>query len=187
MFLNIVTPCCRPENLHTIAGTINIPRDRYRWIVVFDLDEMPDKMYIPDNCECYLHRDSKSIAGHAQRNFANQLIDKGHVYQNDDDTALHPELWENIKDLDHADFISFAQLDGDLGVVRLPGNDISLQRIDSHNFIVSRELIGDTKWQIERYDADGLFAIDCVQKSKSRVYIPEVLSIYNWLRIKSVC
>ena len=114
MFLNIVTPCCRPENLHTIASTINIPRESYRWIVVFDLDELPDPMYIPENCECYLHRDSQSIAGHAQRNFAIQLISKGHVYQNDDDTAIHPELWENIKDLAEADFISFAQMDGDL-------------------------------------------------------------------------
>lgn len=125
------------ENLHTI-NTINIPIENYRWIVVFDLDILPDSIYIPENCECYLYRDSKSIAGHAQRNFALNLITDGHVYQNDDDTAIHPELWDSIKYLNDADFISFAQLDGDLHCVRLPGNVIQLRHIDSHNFIVSR-------------------------------------------------
>jgi len=185
MFLNIITPCSRPENLHTIANTITIPKEHYRWIVVFDLDSLPDPIYIPKNCECYLHRDSKSIAGHAQRNFALQMIDKGHVYQNDDDTAIHPDLWDSIKDLSSADFISFAQLDGDLHCVRLPGNVIQLRHIDSHNFIVSRDLIGDIKFHVDRYDADGLFAIDCVQRAKNKVYIPKVLSIYNWLRVKN--
>jgi len=182
MFLNIVTPCSRPANLHTIASTITIPKENYRWIVVFDMDELPDPMYIPENCECHLHRDSKSIAGHAQRNFAAKLIDKGHIYQNDDDTALHPELWDSIKDLGHADMITFAQLDT-MGYVRLIGDVVELKKVDSHNFIVSKELVGDLEWQIERYDADGLFATDCAKRSTSKVYIPKILSIYNWLRI----
>jgi len=42
MFLNIITPSCRPENLHKISKSINIPRENYRWIVVFDLEEIPD-------------------------------------------------------------------------------------------------------------------------------------------------
>lgn len=58
-----------------------------------------------------------------------------------------------------------------------------MKKVDSHNFVVSKDLVKDLKWQIERYDADGLFAIDCDQRSVSKVYIPKVLSIYNWLRI----
>ena len=181
MLLNIVTPCSRPENLHTISESINIPRENYRWIVVFDMDTPPDSLYIPENCEYHLYRDSKSVAGHAQRNFATKLIDAGHIYQNDDDTALHPELWENIKDLSAADMITFAQLDT-MGGLRLRGDVVELMKVDSHNFIVSRELVGDLEWQIERYDADGLFAIECAKRSTSRVWIPKVLSVYNWLR-----
>jgi hypothetical protein len=185
MFLNIVTPCCRPENLHTIANTINIPEKNYRWIIVFDMDNFPDLKYIPKKCEYYLHRNENSVAGHSQRNFALDLIKEGHVYQNDDDTAIHPELWENIKDLTNKDFISFAQMDGDLKCVRLIGNEIKLNKIDNHNFIVSRELIGNIKFKIDRYDADGLFAMDCIKNSKKTIYIPKILSIYNWLKVQN--
>ena len=52
MFLNIITPCTRPNNLHAIAKTINIPRDSYRWIVVFDAYDIP-KVDIPQECEAY--------------------------------------------------------------------------------------------------------------------------------------
>lgn len=183
MFLNIVTPCSRPENLQTIATTINIPKENYRWIIVFDLDEFPEEQYIPENCEKYLHRNPKSVVGHSQRNFALDLIDKGFVYMNDDDTAIHPDLWENIKNVDEdVDFITFAQLDT-MNCLRLTGQEVKLERIDSHNYMVSRELIGDIRWQFEKYDADGLFAMECYKHSKKHLYIPKVLSIYNWLRI----
>lgn len=186
MFLNIVTPCCRPENLLTIAESINIPKENYRWIVVFDLDELPPDLYIPKNCECYLHRNTNSTAGHDQRNFALSLIEKGHIYQNDDDTAIHPDLWNEIKDLDDADLITFSQLDGDLLCVRLPGNEVGVRKTDSHNFIVSYDIAKNIKWQIERYDADGLYAEACLKFAKNHVWIPKVLSIYNWLRIKNL-
>lgn len=29
MFLNIITPCTRPENLHKISESINIPKENY--------------------------------------------------------------------------------------------------------------------------------------------------------------
>ena len=49
MFLNIVTPCIRPENLARINRSISdtIPRDLYRWIVVCDAEEVPD-IELPD-------------------------------------------------------------------------------------------------------------------------------------------
>ena len=103
-----------------------------------------------------MHTNPLSKVGHSQRNFALDLIEKGHVYFNDDDTLIHPELWENIKDLDN-DFITFYQ-ELKNGMLRLRGN-VRLAHIDSHNFIISRDLIADTKWVVNRYDADGVFAI----------------------------
>jgi hypothetical protein len=180
MFLNIITPCSRPENLHKIKESINIPKENYRWIVVFDMDELPNKELIPLDCESYTYREQGSIVGHAQRNFALSLINDGHVYFNDDDTIIHPNLWENIKDVS-ADFISFKQLNKD-GSLRLAGNVIEVNHIDSHNFIVSKNAISNSKFIITKYDADGYFARECFLKTKNTLYINEPLSVYNQLR-----
>jgi hypothetical protein len=185
MFLNIITPCSRPENLHKIAKTINIPTDRYRWLVVFDMDLLPDIKMIPENCETYLYRNPKSTVGHAQRNYAIELITNGHIYMNDDDTTIHPELWDNIKNTD-ADFISFSQSSKN-NSIRLIGDSIQVGKIDSHNFIVSRKLVGNSRWIINKYDADGYFAQETYNKvvynsEFKKLYIPKVLSVYNNLR-----
>ena len=162
MFLNIITACSRPENLKTIAESINIPKENYRWIVVFDSNELPNECLIPDNCEVYTHINSESRVGNSQRNFAIGLIIDGHVYSNDDDTTIHPNLWENIKDLDE-DFISFSQEELN-GTIRLRGDNIQLNHIDSHNFIVSRQTIGESKWQLGTYAAHGYLAMVCYNK-----------------------
>jgi hypothetical protein len=180
MFLNIITPCSRPENLLTVANSINIPKENYRWIIVFDSVTLPDSKLIPDNCEVYTHTDKKSIAGSAQRNFALELINDGYVYSNDDDTIMHPELWENIKDLNN-DFISFDQV-WSSGTHRLYGNTIKLNYVDSHNFIVHTSLIGDERFVVDRYDSDGVFAENCYKRAKDKHYINKVLSVYNSLR-----
>lgn len=179
MFLNIITPCSRPQNLETISKSINIPRDQYRWIVVFDLLDKPEN--IPDNCEWYAIKDANSTSGNAQRNFALNLVTHGHIYFNDDDTIMHPDLWENIKNETDEDFISFKQVNKD-GTIRLEGINISVGYIDSHNFVTSVKCVGDTRWVLNRYDADGVFAHECHQKAKNKSYINKVLSVYNTLR-----
>lgn len=180
MFLNIITPCSRPENLLKISESINIQEKNYRWIVVVDSYELPKYNLIPKNCEIYTHKDPESISGNAQRNYALDLIKDGYVYFNDDDTILHPHLWDNIKDLNN-DFISFRQLNKDL-TLRLFGDLISVGFIDSHNFIVSRELIDKTKFTLNKYEADGIFATECFKNSKSALWLNKPLSIYNSLR-----
>jgi hypothetical protein len=180
MFLNIVTPCSRPENLLLIEKSINIPKENYRWIVVFDGNILPNKELIPESCEIYLHTNEKSIVGHSQRNHALDLINDGYVYFNDDDTTIHKDLWKNIKNLD-CDFISFQQQDKN-GHLRLFSKQIAVGTIDSHNFIVNRSIIGETRFIIDKYEADGFFAVDCYQKSKNICYINKVLSTYNSLR-----
>ena len=179
MYLNIVTPCSRPENLHTISESINIPKDNYRWIVVYDGTELPNVDLVPNNCEIYNFFDSDSVFGMQQRKFALNLIEHGHIYFNDDDTIIHPELWENIKDLEN-DFIHFNQDHKD-GSPRLHNYPVKVDYIDSHNFIVSKDITNGINF-VNRYDADGMFAIECVNACKSYIHIPKVLSIYNSLR-----
>jgi len=180
MFLNIITPCSRPENLRIISESINIPKENYRWIVVYDGLNLENKDLIPDNCEFYYHKNLNSKSGNDQRNFALNLINNGHVYFNDDDTTLHPDLWENINNLTE-DFIHFKQNNKN-GTLRLHSEIIKVGHIDSHNFIVSNNIIGNHRWDIGKYDADGYFAIECFNNSKSKIYINKVLSIYNNLR-----
>jgi hypothetical protein len=179
MFLNIITPCSRPQNLETISRSINIPRDSYRWIVVFDLPEVPKN--IPDNCEAYAIKDANSTSGNAQRNFALDLVKHGHIYFNDDDTVMQPKLWDEIKDEDDVDFISFKQVDKD-GNIRLEGLNVSVGTIDSHNFVTSVKCVGDTRWVLNRYDADGVFARECYEKAKTILHISKILSVYNSLK-----
>lgn len=179
MYLNIITPCSRPQNLHKISESINIPRENYRWIVVLDGEERPSEDLIPHNCEFYLHKNPESRMGNSQRNFALDMCQQGHVYFQDDDTLMHPELWDNIKDLDN-EFITFQQAHKD-GRIRLQGR-VGIAQIDSHNFITKLSLIGDTRWNLTRYDADGVFAIDCHRKTQDHILIEKVLSLYNLLR-----
>ena len=182
MFLHIVTLCSRPENLHTISQSINIPAHLYKWWVVFDAHVMPDHALIPDNCEPLLHAGGR--AGHAQRNYALDRIHAGHVYMNDDDTVMHAQLWPHIQLLQH-DVISFKQNDTH-GHLRLMGNKPCVGGIDSHNFIVSRMVIGNIRWN-QSYAADGHFVQAIghkmqANKAYTACYIPEVLSVYNALR-----
>ncbi len=181
MFLNIITPCSRPENLLKISESINIPYKYYRWIVVCDSDSLPDKKLIPKNCEIYLHKNDNSVSGNSQRNYAIDMVNEGHIYFNDDDTTIHPDLWENIKDLNY-DFISFIQLNKN-GNVRLIGNNVAVNYIDSHNFIVSIKIVGNIRFILDKYNADGYFATSCFNQSVTKHYINKPLSVYNLLRI----
>jgi hypothetical protein len=148
--------------------------------VVFDMQELPSSDLIPDNCEVFLHKNPHSTAGHAQRNFTLNLIKEGHIYSNDDDTVIYPELWNNIKDLNN-DFISFDQNNKD-GSFRIKGDIIKQNHIDNHNFIFSYEILGNSRFIPHEYGGDGIFAAEIYSKAQSPVYIEKVLSIYNALR-----
>jgi hypothetical protein len=178
--INIITPCSRINNLHKISESINIPKENYRWIVVYDSLTLPDRNYIPNNCEFYLHKDINSVFGNGQRNYALDLVEMGHIYFNDDDTLIHQELWDNIKDYDE-DFISFIQSHNDSNI-RLNGDIIKLNHIDSHNFITSYEIVGDVRFELQHYNSDGIFAVNCYERAKTKRYINKSLSIYNQLR-----
>ena len=179
MLINIVTPCCRPENLKAIAESINIPSRYYRWIVVHDADEFPDTE-TPKQAEQHLYREEGSTSGNAQRNHAINLINGGYVLFLDDDTILHPDLWEAVKDCDE-DIVSWAQIWPN-GEHRLYAGSYSVGSIDSGSFMVKRSVIGDIQWQPSQYDADGHFAQQVVARTTSQRRIEQYLSFYNYLR-----
>jgi glycosyltransferase involved in cell wall biosynthesis len=178
-FINIVTPCARPENLGAIAGSINIPESSYRWIVVFDADEIPS-IDLPSNVEVYAHRNTESRSGNAQRNFANKMIRGGYVFYLDDDTILHPKLWESVKDCTE-DLVCWKQCNKD-NSHRLSVGEWQVGHIDSGSFMVDQNTMGDSEWALDRYDADGYFAREMRLKAETVKEIYDYLSIYNYLR-----
>lgn len=179
--LNIITPCTRPQNLPAIAASINIPRQDFRWLVVFDSDTVPD-CEIPSIAEAYAHTCPESVSGNAQRNYGLELVIRGHVYFNDDDTTLHEILWPGVKDkLEQHDFISFPQIYKN-GQGRLFGHRIMPGSIDSHNFIVAHSICRYIRWRLDSYGADGFFAQECFRDAKNPLHTVDALSVYNSLR-----
>jgi hypothetical protein len=180
MFLNIVTPCTRPDNLTIIEESINIPEHCYRWIIVFDARQLPDGFEAPKRAEMYAHFKTGSVFGSQQRNYALDIIKRGHVYFNDDDTTIHPLLWENVCDKSDYDFISFDQLNADFSR-RLMGSVIVPGKIDTHTFIVDHRLTTEVRWADNDF-CDGLFAQGCRNRATNPLYINKYLSFYNSLR-----
>ena len=178
MYLNIVTPCSRPDNLRAISESINIPEGSYRWIVVFDADEVPS-IDLPSNAEVYAHRDAASRSGNAQRNFANKLVRGGYVLYLDDDTILHPKLWESVKKCTE-DLVCWKQSYKD-GSHRLHAGEWQVGHIDSGSFMVDHNTMGDSEWILDKYDADGYFAREMRLKAKTVKEVYDYLSIYNYL------
>jgi len=180
MLLNIITPVTRYGNLFLIEKSIkSIPESNRRWICVFDDTYIPKTL--PNDCEAYSCTNSISKMGNMQRNYALDLVEKGHIYFNDDDTEIHPFLWRRIEKLETHDFIHFSQVCKN-GSLRLKGDRVMNGSIDSHNFVVSKECVANTRWDLKRYDADGVFAEECYKNAKSPIFIPKVLSVYNSLR-----
>jgi hypothetical protein len=50
------------------------------------------------------------------------------------------------------------------------------------DYTVNYVEIGETRFTINKYEADGYFASECYSKCKSPIYMDKVLSIYNQLR-----
>jgi hypothetical protein len=189
MFINIITPCSRVENLWKLYESINFPN--YRWIVVFDglkVDGIPETL--PPTVEPYIVADETGISGNPQRNHALELVEDGWVYFLDDDNLIHPELYSTVEPLSHAyDFIHFKQSEsynphevGELQYdIRIRGDVVKLGWIDTHQYITRVELIGDTRWVNDLYEADGVFAEQVYGKATNPLWVDKFLSVYNEL------
>lgn len=175
--INIITPCSRLKNLKKIYESINIPKENYRWIVVFDKDVLPTDL--PPTVEPHLHRNPDSKVGNAQRNYGIDLVTTGWIIFIDDDTILHQDLWSEIKDLNN-DFIHFGQ---ELkGIPRLSGQRIMVERIDTGQFVFKKDIVKDHKFPLKVYQGDGIFAMLVSNETKDIKYIPKILSKYNQLQ-----
>ena len=178
--MTIITPCCRPTNLHALCHSI---RFEYvdRWIIVYDGDKVPINPHqfqgIP-GIEEYVYANS-GLAGNAQRNYALQVMGEYPetlVYFLDDDNVIHPDLYWLLDVCDQGRMYTFGQEGG------LDGGQVELHKIDSAMVLMDTALCRGLRWDVNKYDADGHFITDVYKQHREKhVFIKNALCYYNML------
>jgi len=180
--LNIITPCCRSENLDIIVKSINFDLIN-KWYIIYDTSKY--RTYtkkFEDNPKIEEHFCSNiGVVGHPQRNFGLNLIKDGFVYFLDDDNIIHPEFWNIVPTLNINNFYTFDQQRLYEGHV-INGNTFKIGCIDTAQYIIPKKFINNLKFETNQYAADGVFIIRInEQYSKNHIYLPKIGSYYNYL------
>jgi hypothetical protein len=182
----LITPCIRPQNLNQIYWSIKpyAPFYDIRWIIVYDMEVIPAPPF-PDEpwIERYQHQRPGGIAGHAQRNFALNLVTEGFVWQLDDDNIVHPRFFEILTEAileKNKGFILFPQILNN-GTIR--NLDIRVGYIDNAQFIIDINLLGTDRYDETDYNADGhLIHHLYYTRLASKLELTAPLCYYNYLR-----
>lgn len=182
--LTIITPCSRPQKLQVVKDSIFKQKWKFnfKWLIVHDSEYIEIELFPELNIYQFNHYDSNSVVGHAQRNFALNLIAKGLVYFLDDDTILHPNFAKAICEIElDKDFIHFPQIYKDESI-RISGKEVEVDKIDTGSFVFDISLAKDVSFDVTKYNADAYFAKAIYSKAKNPVYVNYPLSYYNYLR-----
>ena len=187
--ITVVTPCIRPSNLLKIKDSLNFDFV-CEWIIVYDSSKVQVKLEDGtmlkqfegiDKISEYYYELPGGCSGNVQRNYALSLIKnkESFIYYLDDDNIIHPDLYKLT--LLPNKIYTFNQLYKN-DKKRLTGNNITIGRIDSAMFLVWYPLVKDIKWEIDKYDADGYYILECYSKNKDKlIYINKYISYYNYL------
>lgn len=183
MFFELVTPCIRPQNLSAIAASIPVPSGHFRWWIVLDGVDLPAglEQQLPVEAVVLQHTDPASVSGNAQRNHALDAMGNraGHwVYFLDDDTLMHPDWWSVISAGAPADMISFG-LQRTNGTTYTSGFASRRGTTDTGNHLFHRPFIGDRRWSLSAYGADGEFIEGMAEQKGLRRIINRGLGLYN--------
>jgi glycosyltransferase involved in cell wall biosynthesis len=187
--ITIITPSIRPENLSQIKDSINFDYVN-EWIIVYDENKIKENPYLFKNeskITEYLHKNEKSTAGNSQRNFALSNIKNKdtYIYFLDDDNIMHPEIYNLFDCLEDNKIYTFNQKrPANIFPFKdvLKGNNIEVYKIDSAMFLIDYNLCKNIEWSIEKYNADGLYIVDCYNSNKDAwIFINNILAYYNIL------
>ena len=182
--LTIITPCSRPKNLQVVKDSIFKQKWKFnfKWLIVHDAEYIEIELFPELNIYQFNYYEPNSVVGHAQRNFALNLIAKGLVYFLDDDTILHPNFAKAINEIEpDIDFFHFQQSYKDKSI-RILGKEVEVDKIDTGSFVFIISLAKDVFFDVSKYNADGYFAKAIYSKAKNPVYVDYPLSYYNYLR-----
>jgi hypothetical protein len=132
-----------------------------------------------------IYSDPESSSGNAQRNYALDFIkdEDCYVYFLDDDNSIHNDLYKLIANLEDNKMYTFGQKRNEsvfpyIDILR--GDKVNIYRIDTGMLLIDNGLIGNIRWKIDKYSADGYFIKECFLKNHDKwIYVDEVLSYYN--------
>jgi hypothetical protein len=206
--LNIVTPCTRPENLNTMQDSILKANEKVNevfdimWYIIFDHDGTfyphSSLKTLYDNPYAFMRphvlmKDDKVIHGwgNPQRNYALSQIKAGWVHFLDDDTIM-PEtflynLLNAIRDWPGKQAFVFDQCapDGEL-LYKASLANLKVDSVGGPQVVFDRALIGETKWEDEPYNADGLFIERIYRNNPLSFQVVDGFIYWNYLRSESV-
>ena len=178
--LTIITPSYRINNLLQIKNSINFDYID-EWIIVYDGSKIIDNPNLFNNQENnkikeYIHT-SEGISGNPQRNFALTKITNPEntlLYYLDDDNIINPSIYQLLNIIDNSKIYTFNQYN------RIKGNNVCIDSIDTAMIIIPYNLCKNTKWILDKYNADGYYIQECYQNNKNiHIFIDNDLCYYN--------
>lgn len=180
--LHLITPCSRPENLHTIAASIDFSKIR-TWYIVYDTNRVPFvKRFEGHPKVVELACNLPGSMGNMQRNMALDAIAKGMVYFVDDDNTVHPHFWALCDRFKRNKIYTFNyERDGAV----LKGDTPVVGAIDTSQYVFDIHLARGVRFDPHRYEADGVFIEQLVAAHPDKwEFVDEVAAVYNNLQKK---
>lgn len=176
--IHILTPCSRPNNLEEISKTI--PKECL-WHVIYD-DNIKNFPTI-SNANFIKCESTGKVGADGRNYFVNNypIQDNDWLYSLDDDNIIHPDFFDSVKEFLDQDYsiIHWGQLNKNFSIRLLP--KIGLNEIDAACFITKWKFNKHIKYVTDRYDYDGIYALDCSQTGPI-LKIEKFISFYNYLR-----
>ena len=183
--LSIITACSRPDNLDEVYKSMDF-KVLDKWYIIYDTSKGRDYTfkYTTNPKVIEIKYDKEGVCGHPQINYGLSLIKEGFVYIMDDDNIVHPDFWKVFPSLDSNYIYTWDQNRIQENKI-VPGGIIELGKIDTSQFIVPRNFIGNIRWIENKRGADFAF-INAIYKAHKKVfkYIHKILCYHNYLYVK---
>lgn len=177
----IITPCSRPFNIEEISKSI--PKE-CTWVISFD-NMVKDKPYVQNAIS--LSSPYTGSYGNPNRNFAldylkDKINDDDWIYILDDDNIIHPDWYDGIKDkLSTNSMIHWGQCFADKTHRTVAPLKPLKGTIDTAQYMVRWGAVKNIRFADE-YEADGIYANDCLNAAGSSFRISKDLCYFNFLR-----
>lgn len=190
--LYIITPVSRfklKEDLLRIAVSIHWDCVT-KWILVYDTRRQHDLEPLfpesPKVTEIYFQAEEEEAGfGNMQRNKGIEKVMQGLVYFLDDDNIMHPRFWEILPNITLGHITTFDEIRMEDNPPRkFEGMTVGVGFIDTAMYVIDRALIGETRWHMNAFDADGQFVTAIYNNHNSKhIYIPEEAAYHHGLVI----
>jgi hypothetical protein len=97
---------------------------------------------------------------------------------------MHPGFWDLLPKMNIDHFYTFDQVNnssfGTNGILK--GDTLKVQKIDTAQFVVPKNLVETIEFQKDNYKADGEYIVEVNKKNPGcHVYFPQLAAYYNYL------